>query len=69
MENSKLENMLKMCSDSSLMQGWNDALEMYVEKVDRYVSAQLSDDDLCMLAAGVQNPLNTQIKKSDSKKD
>lgn len=49
----KVEKMLRQCADTAEMPGWDDALAVVTETVQKKAEA-LSDDELFSVAAGVK---------------
>lgn len=49
----KVEKMLRQCADTAEMPGWNDALTVMTESVQKKAEA-LSDDELFSVAAGTR---------------
>ena len=49
----KVEKMLRQCADTAEMPGWNDALTVMTESVQKKAAA-LSDDELFSVAAGAR---------------
>lgn len=49
----KVEKMLRQCADTAEMPGWNDALTVMTESVQKKAEA-LSDDELFSVAAGAR---------------
>ncbi len=49
----KVEKMLRQCADTAEMPGWNDALTVMTESVQKKAAA-LSDDELFSVAAGAK---------------
>lgn len=49
----KVEKMLRQCADTAEMPGWDDALTVMTESVQKKAEA-LSDDELFSVAAGVK---------------
>lgn len=48
-----IETMLKVAADSEKMGGWNDGLSFVLKNSSRSVMKMIDDDDLQMVAGGV----------------
>ena len=56
----KVEKMLRQCADTAEMPGWNDALTVMTESVQKKAEA-LSDDELFSVAAGTRPKIEPSI--------